>query len=439
MTKYLVLTLYLSLWAIVRDVSAQWNIVREQEQSDGRHTYLSLTTSDGMIIYACGAVQNITDEYTIEKSTNGGHSWVRQGTIGLPQLNVSLNNKFHGIKTLDGINAIVISDSGLIVTTNDGGESWVVRNYGSRFNLFDVDVNSSGTAVVTGNYGTLGISNDTGRTWQFKELIDSTTFTTCKIFGKDTIYLIDKFYANFFRSFDGGETWDSVKYYPIPFDGNKGAQVFDAFFWDSREGLIVGLNKDIEAGSQVFNNFIARTTNAGESWSIVMDTLLPFTNGLLGVHFSDHSRGIIGTRGSNILLTSDGGYTWRQDSINIGEQVRGSFGALATKDEYLVIAKDVQGYGIITLYHPKKEIVDSFLRSSDELIIFPNPTSSQITFECTACLKLSIQDDLGKEMFFVNSPNSLFDYDCNRLVPGLYFVHCMQSNGIRISSKFIKR
>src|SRR6185503_12159596 len=98
------------------EAGAQWEIVRERLQEDGNHTYIALASSDGLIIYTCGAVDASTDEYLIEKSTDGGINWTRQNTEAFPNFPVALNDKLHDIAALGDNCALVVGDSGLIAT-----------------------------------------------------------------------------------------------------------------------------------------------------------------------------------------------------------------------------------------------------------------------------------------------------------------------------------
>jgi hypothetical protein len=203
---------------------------------------------------------------------------------------------------------------------------------------------------------------------------------------------------------------------------------------------IFGLQKmGLYSGYQVFNNCIVRTTDYGATWIVDMDSLIPYTNGLQRVHFND-SVGIIGTRGRYILLTEDGGQTWKQDSIVIPEEtVRSSYAVLVSNAGYLACVKTAGGNGEIALFEHKSMVITDDVQQ--RLILYPNPVATHIDVTSFRGLHVQIVDALGR----VQMENAdIIDnrLDCTKLGVGLYsfIIHEIhEKNGGVLSSKFIKK
>ncbi len=115
-------------------------------------------------------------------------------------------------------------------------------------------------------------------------------------------------------STDGGTTWRKSE--PMP-DG-----VANIYFFDALTGFGVGGQIIDQDGNR--SDRIAKTSDGGFTWSLLLDSALEPTLGLLEVDFADETNGIALGRRNKILRTSDGGKTWLREFIPCEAYIGGS-------------------------------------------------------------------------------------------------------------------
>ncbi len=209
--------------------------------------------------------------------------------------------------------------------TTDGGQTWtkaqlpkaVINQFGEilpevQFDFLDA---SHGFAFLSGNLAK-GANNsdlfwtaDGGRSWSAdrptgngNEGIEGTVaFAT----ANDGV-IVNAMHGNgIVVTHDGGQTWTDATFVLPP--GSAGAQLFFAkpVYFDGRSGL-VAIDFQTDAGS---DNRVYHTLDAGSSWTNA--ATLPA--GLFAISFLDQQRWI-GTNGSVVVRTADGGRTWASSS-----------------------------------------------------------------------------------------------------------------------------
>jgi photosystem II stability/assembly factor-like uncharacterized protein len=209
--------------------------------------------------------------------------------------------------------------------TTDGGQTWtkaqlpkaVINRFGEilpevQFDFLDPN---HGFAFLSGNLAK-GANNsdlfwtaDGGRTWSAdrptgngNEGIEGTVaFAT----ANDGV-IVNAMHGNgIVVTHDGGHTWTDATFVLPP--GSAGAQLFFAkpVYFDGRSGL-VAIDFQTDTGSE---NHVYRTLDAGSSWTDA--ATLPA--GLFAISFLDQQRWI-GTNGSVVVRTADGGRTWASSS-----------------------------------------------------------------------------------------------------------------------------
>jgi photosystem II stability/assembly factor-like uncharacterized protein len=206
------------------------------------------------------------------RTTDGGQTWTKAqlpkavfnpfGEI-LPQGQFDFFDASHGFAFLSGNLAKGANDSDLFWTA-DGGQTW-----------------SADRPTGSGNVGIEG----------------TVSFAT----ANDGV-IVNALHGNgIVVTHDGGRTWADASLVVPP--GSAGAQLFFAkpVYFDGRSGL-VAVDFQTDTGS---NNRVYRTLDAGSSWTDA--ATLPA--GLFAISFLDQQRWI-GTNGSVVVRTADGGRTW---------------------------------------------------------------------------------------------------------------------------------
>ncbi len=172
--------------------------------------------------------------------------------------------------------------------------------------LYDVKFSDSLNGWVFGSSG-MYKSNDGGITWENKYKIRyiSQWSSTQRIayLEKDTVYIAN--YPYLYRSFDGGETWDSLQ--------TTGFYIGGAFF----------INKDLgwalTEDSFPFSASIFKTTDGGKTWELKLKQDSSTINIYFSsVYFPSENNGFAAGIFGAIYRTTDGGESWSKNKINNG-------------------------------------------------------------------------------------------------------------------------
>ena len=229
------------------------------------------------------------------------------------KLNSPTNLKIENIFCVDSINCWAAGDSGLIIHTSDGGQTWEVQNSGVSEliqDIFFMDKNI-GWAVSTrfdSLYGSYILyTTNAGLIWE-------KTFFEIENKFFQTIYFLDSlngFVAGgpseaFYITSDGGISWNSTQqdssiYSSLP--------VLKIVFYSKQYGIACGGRIDLMG-------VIWKTTDGGLNWSSQNQCCEP----LRGIYFID-SLNILGVGGdyeygTSISRTTDAGENWSYELLS---------------------------------------------------------------------------------------------------------------------------
>ena len=252
---------------------AQW----QKQVSNTEASFRSVCAVSDKIIWVGGS------KGTFIKTIDGGKNWVATQVQGAESLD------FRDVHAFDAQTAILMSageaekGNAKIYRTEDGGKTWKIVYQTTQKGIFfdGIDFWDNQNGIV------------------FSDPID----------GKFVIL----------KTKDGGKTWNPINSANIP-ENQKGEAAFAASgtslvtFGKSQAYICTG-------GGEFARVFY--TENQGENWSVVK-TNMPASqvSGLFGLRFWDEQHGIsvggdyqeINKVIPNVLLTSDGGKTWKDAS-----------------------------------------------------------------------------------------------------------------------------
>ena len=191
-----------------------------------------------------------------------------------------------------------VGQSGAILKTADGGETWMLRSSGTSQSLMAVTFAGDGeTGWAVGRNGTILKSVDGGDRWERRES-GTTVALEAVTFAEDgqTGWVVGE-KGTILKTVDGGETWMSRS------SGTSIWLTAVTFTGDGETGWAVG-----------WNGTILKTIDRGENWT---PRESPTTNRveiyLEAVTFAEDGRSgwAVGEYGP-ILKTDDGGETWQE-------------------------------------------------------------------------------------------------------------------------------
>ncbi len=191
-------------------------------------------------------------------------------------------------------------------------QNWQQKSYVPHFRAINaLQILPSGRIIAAGGNETndaitsLFYSDDSATTWNFiidtiHSWIKDIHFPTA-----DTGYAVG-YNGLILKSVNGGLNWSAII---LP--GNAGSRNYNGVhFMNGRTGVIVGGN---QANDSI--QTILRTTDGGQSWSIITDALGSW---LLDVEFVNSNNGYAVGEMGKVLYTSDGGQSWSTVAVPSG-------------------------------------------------------------------------------------------------------------------------
>lgn len=269
----------------------------------------AMTATHGWAVGSLGTVLHTTD---------GGSSWVRNVTPN--------SNLLRAVDFVDTLHGWVVGSQNTLWATSDGGSSWSVQTTGMDYNLFAVDFVDVNHGWIAGEQNVN--KNPNGRVW---------------------------------RTRNGGQTWEEAGYFHAVDQGGHGKYGLD--FVNQNIGYVVGM--------EVLNGSLHKTTNGGQSWTLLLSgTEYP---DFYDVDFVNADVGWVVGDDGKIYHTSDGGNTWTAQSSGVTWALQdvefiststgyvvGAGGVLVTTDGGRLWREDVSDYGAYSTAYQGVAFPNSF-------------------------------------------------------------------------------
>ena len=223
---------------------------------------------------------------TILTTADGGATWIPRAS-GVEQY---LND----VVFADSANGWVVGDTGTILATVDGGKTWVPQASGVTTSLRAVFALDDVHLIAVGDAGTMLVTADKGATWTpqasstFADL-NAVTFQSANngwAVGSGGVIM---------RTNNGGLTW-------FPEVSGTAQDLHDIVFTNLYEGWAVGMNATVR-----------HTSNGGSTWSAQDPGTSEDLNDIAAVNASDLW---IGATGGEAAHSTDGGANW--DAVDPG-------------------------------------------------------------------------------------------------------------------------
>lgn len=170
------------------------------------------------------------------------------------QLNTGTRKSLQDIAAWDAGRGIAIGNDGVIITTADGGETWVQITDAPRSEvankLVRVRVAADGVAWAVGEMGALLQSTDYGQKWERRRPEQDTAWNDLALLGDGQIWVVGEF-GQMLHSTDNGQTWTEHQ-------ADVESSLMAIAFRDPLNGLAVGLE-----------GVVLSTQDGGQTWQTI--------------------------------------------------------------------------------------------------------------------------------------------------------------------------
>jgi photosystem II stability/assembly factor-like uncharacterized protein len=218
--------------------------------------------------------------------------------------NADTTNHFWGLCFADQMNGWAIGNTGIILHTSDGGNSWIVQESGTTISLKCVFFANSQKGWVGGANDSIGITTNGGITWSWQHPAGESrrTFMSMSFVNEHKGWVVDN-YGGILHTEDDGMNW-------APQISGTTWAITSVQFLDAQEGWAVATNR-----------VVLHTTDGGNNWTAKILDTLNYGNTVIydDIFFCNRSKGWIATNAlassianpvTPIVCTSDTGKTW---------------------------------------------------------------------------------------------------------------------------------
>ncbi|MDP8208899.1 MAG: YCF48-related protein, partial [Candidatus Electryonea clarkiae] len=234
--------------------------------------------------------------------TNDGENWDRVAIDGLNYLAIYSIKFFNS--DIGWAVGVANNGSGIILNTEDGGDSWTVQFITLSANVFyDISFVNQNICCVVSMNGRVYRTSNGGENWEPLEgRISESELRGIHLDNTSNGWTIG-LHGKIFHTVDGGLNWE---------EQSRGfsTNLIDACFVDSMNGWVVGYVVNSPSSHSIYV-----TDDGGTTWAS-QDTPFERLPHLYAVCFVDDLNGWAGGASGVFIETSDGGETWERVEIN---------------------------------------------------------------------------------------------------------------------------
>lgn len=291
---------------------------------------------DTQVGFVVGNRNTTTNTGTVLKTTDGGATWEALDISYLNNLGVptSLNTTMRAVAFRDAQTGWIAGDSGLVLFTEDGGETWTSQKSGTQ-PIYGMSAGDAQKAHGVGRYGTMLRTDNNGVSWRGQQQGTTSRLNGAAWTGEMAGIVVGAS-GLVMKTEDAGDSWASRTLgpndlYDIAFNGSAtgwlvgsggfiGKTTDHGSSWTPQtSGISTTLyGVDVASSSTAWacgaGGTILRTTDGGENWEALTSGT---TQTLNDIFFIDENRGWVAGTGGTVRTTSDGGDTWTAQSSGV--------------------------------------------------------------------------------------------------------------------------
>ncbi|HMO82253.1 MAG TPA: YCF48-related protein [Pyrinomonadaceae bacterium] len=276
------------------DAGRSWRLLVNLEQPQLIIDDLLVDRRDSNVIYASGHRHKNAGGFF--KSTDGGVTWkaakeLRNEPIhAMTQAESDPDQLFVG--TVDGV-----------WRSRDSGETWErIQSTSMPINVNSMAIDPKSTDIIyAGTWWRPYKSTDAGRSWRLiaNGMIDDSDVFAMTVNPRDPSHVIASACSGIYQSFNGGERWNKIQ--GIPSTSRRTRDILqhpsrpETYYAATTEGFWMSVN-------------------AGRTWSMTTQRALEINS--IAVHPDEPDRVFIGTNVHGVMVSEDGGRSFRQTNVN---------------------------------------------------------------------------------------------------------------------------
>ncbi len=436
LTRLSAITLFLALTAFAVGARAQilWHLIHSDQIADTIFAFQSISCSGNNCTTSAVIFVGSSYKQTVlfYESTDGGKTWFSQ----VPNVSYPTTFRDYGftkIQRIDSLNIVGISDSGFVIRTFDGGETWERQSCPTPYILMDVHFSDPMTGIIGGggNPYQIFITSDGGRHWDFAPF-PGLGLWQCHSYGSGKFRFFKYKAGPFYTTYDNFRTVDSTK--PM-FDSLVTPRWYAYLITNCTFGggdTILGYGTFFQKDTiPAFGGYglIMRSVDGGSHWEKPYTFPTEFFSQIDYTTQLDRDTVIaIGMSNPNILLSTDRGYSWKVDSLLMDTSYYTSTAggiSMAGDGHPIAILSPGQGNQSILLRGEWAKLhVDYIERIIYFTKIYPNPASGVVNITSIDVSKpIHIMDIFGNEvMHGILSDQGKLTLDVSKLSKGVYDV-----------------
>jgi photosystem II stability/assembly factor-like uncharacterized protein len=258
---------------------------------------------------------------------------------------------------------MVLSMSGLLWKTENGGIDWTTQSLDTNSGLYSITFTDNLNGYICGNQGKYLSTSDGGETWTAKWFSQYSGFFKIRFTSIDTGFMVGYEVGKslIMRTIDRGITWETMETHEDPMVG-----LLDICKTPSGKIFAVGSNKTMLVSH-----------DGGTTWIKIEGIDIPGCD-LTSISFTDDNLGFATSSCGYFIGSADGGETWQQ--IDIPAQTWLSEVVFTNASTGYIVGSG----GTILKTNPTKLYLDikkATTTKEHHYKVYPNPCKDNLTLE----------------------------------------------------------